>query len=160
MTSVCATELDNQLTRASDADDKLGIRPTTFQGITYSTQAESVEGHLGSKHSTEKRRECTSVANTHTRCLLRNAADGTPVVQTMWNHKHHWMYKQARNDETRRSPFRQNGDRRMASTRESRFVMERLRMPRKAANLFNGMIAETWNSFSAPNGRLGWVTRG
>ena len=41
-----------------------------------------------------------------------------------------------------------------------RCVMERLRMLHKAANLFNGMIAEPWNSFSTPNGRLGWVTRG
>ena len=41
-----------------------------------------------------------------------------------------------------------------------RCVMERMRMPHKAVNLFNGIIAEPWNSFSAPTGRLGWVTRG
>lgn len=46
LTSVFAVEPGNHLTPGSDADDELGPRSTTFQSITYSNQAESVEGHI------------------------------------------------------------------------------------------------------------------
>ena len=35
-------------------------------------------------------------------------------------------------------------------------VMQRLRMPHNVTNLFNDLITEPWNSFSAANSRLGW----
>ena len=81
-------------------------------------------------------------------------------VQGEQESKRNWqrlVYKQAKENCARRSSFRQNGDRRVGSTRQ-RFVIECVRIPNQFANLFKGVMPETRLFSSSLNICSGWKT--